>query len=160
MIPACVFYFCSHYSTQLLSRRFCDFAIAKQYETAYLTGVNYPSTFHHKGIVLRITLMIPKITANAGIHIILTLFTMISTMIITNPISPPAMANNHVNPAKKIIPETVNTARFVRAVEVPPLSGPTFEIIIRTTAQIIASIENTSAMTEKTTGTADGFFSC
>ena len=110
--------------------------------------------------MLRIVLVILKIKANTGIHIILVLFTIISTIVITNPISPPIMANIHVNPVKKIIPETVNTARFVRAVALPPLSGPTAEIIIRIIAQINANAENTSAITEKTTGTADGLFSC
>lgn len=70
------------------------------------------------------------------------------------------MANIHVKPVKKIIPDKVSTARFVRAVELPPLSGPTAEIVIRTIAQIIARAEKASAMTEKTAGTADGLFSC
>ena len=105
-------------------------------------------------------LAIPKTIANTGIHMILTLFTMISTIVITNPINPPIMANIHAKPVKKIIPETVSTARFVRAVAVPPLSGPTAEIIISSIEQISASAESTSAMTENTTGTADGLFSC
>ena len=81
-----------------------------------------------------------------------------TSMLSASPISPPIMANIHVNPVKKIIPETVSTARFVRAVALPPLSNPTSEIIRRTIAQISASAEKTSAMTEKTTGIIDGLF--
>ena len=104
--------------------------------------------------------MIPVRLATMGIQSIPVLFIAISTIVMINPASPPSIAKSHVKPVKKIIPETVKTARFVSAVAVPPLSGPTFVMMIRAIAQMRARMEITKAITDKTVGTAEGLLIC